>query len=347
MHKTVIITGTNGYLGMSIAKRLIMELPEENSLTLVVTSRTFRGVTQAVQDLQSFVWKHLPHRKELIEFDYLLFDQCNMVSVKSATMDILKRYKRIDYIFFNSSYSQMGKINYWLALREFFANPIVAFTVGSFKEQGIASVTEDGMGAAFQANVFSPWYLVNEIKPLLRNGGKLIWISSSISSPEYFDRNDIGIKASWHSYEASKYELELLHHATYKQLLKDEGIESWLLQPGVFKSTTFVPTLNIFSYCAMILMFYICRWCGSPYHCIYPDIAANAPLYLALKATPEKDDMSLKYGSSTTRSGREVLLRTPFNPPSDDCKAVLDYVEDSRATWLAKLKDQVMNRALY
>lgn len=347
VHKTALVTGGNGYLGLALCKRLMDNVDENMRLTIVVTSRNFRGATDAVRQLQAYA--HLKHlnRPQLIEFDYILFDQCNMVSVLNAAREIKKRYRKIDYVFFNSSHSQMGGIDYWQAAKDFFTEPIRAFTVGTFKLQGKARKTADGMGGSFQANVFAPWFLVQEIIPVLKPGAKLIWISTSISAPEFFDREDLGIEQSYHSYEASKYELELLHRATYKDLLSKHGIESWILQPGVFKSTTFVPTLNIVSYFGMLFMFYLCRLLGSPYHCIYPEIAANAPLFLALNATPEKNDMAVKYGSSVTRWGKEKLITTEFTPEERDVDAVYNYVENLRKQWKGRLANQIMERVNY
>ncbi|PRT53062.1 3-keto-steroid reductase [Wickerhamiella sorbophila] len=347
IHKTALVTGGNGYLGSALCKRLMDNTDENVRLTIIITSRHFRGATEAVRNLQAYVFEKHPNRPQPIEFDYLLFDQCDMISVLNAAREIKKRYTSIEYMFFNSSHSQMTGIDKWQAAKDFVTEPIRAFTVGTFKIQGKATKTADGMGSSFQANVFAPWFLVQEILPVLKPGAKLIWISTSISSPEFFDKEDLGVEESHYSYEASKYELELLHRATYKDLLAKHGIQSWILQPGVFKSTTFVPTLDIFSYLFMLFMFYVCRLCGSPYHCIHPEIAANAPLFLALEATPDKDDMSVKYGSSVTRWGKEKLITTEFNPDEADVKAVHSYVENLRQQWKLRLADQIVEREDY
>lgn len=342
--RVALVTGANGFLGQCICKRLISELrataPEVTQLTLVVTSRTFRTATTTVRGLQSFIDKRDDKSLD-VSFDYILFDQTDMVSVLAASRELTNRFNHIDYIFFNSSHSQMGGIDYWQATKDFFTNPIRAFTVGTFKIQGPARKSKDGMGATFEANVFAPWFLVQHIKPLLNNGTRLIWISTSISLPEFFDKQDMGIENNEHSYEASKYELELLHQATYKQLYK-EGVQSWLLQPGVFKSTTFVPTMNVFMYIAMLVMFYICRWAGSPYHCIYPELASNAPIWCALKADPEKDGLDIKYGSSTTRLGKEVLMRSKVDYTEENAQLLYAYIQSLEREWNDKLKDQVV-----
>lgn len=350
MHKVALITGANGFLGQCICRRLMTEIKHADDtverLTIVVTSRNFKGATQVVKDLEKF--RNTLPGNLTVEFDYLLFDQTDMISVLSAIRELKKRFRQLDYVFFNSSHSQMGGIDYWQATKDFFINPIRAFTVGTFKIQSVARKSADGMGATFQANVFAPWYLVQGIKQsLLHPGSRLIWISTSISLPEYFDPSDLGIEKSEHSYEASKYELELLHQATYQKLLKQDGIQSWLLQPGVFKSTTFVPTMNVFMYLAMLVMFYICRWCGSPYHCIYPELASNAPIWCALYADSKQNDMSIKYGSSTTRGGKEVLMESTIDTTPERNEQVLAYVEKLRLEWNKKLEDQIVERVGY
>lgn len=323
------------------------DTPPNIRLTIIITSRHFRGATEAVKTLQSYMLKFHKSRPALIEFDYLLFDQCSMVSVLAAAYEMKRRYRQIDFIFFNSSYSQMGGIDYWQAAKDVMSSPLRAFTVGTFKIQGKPRLSADGMGAVFQANVFAPWFLVQEILPILRPGAKLIWISSCISLPEYYDPDDLGIERNMHSYEASKYELEMLHAATHEKMLAEKGIESWILQPGVFKSTTFVPTLNAFMYFGMLMMFYICRWFGSPFHCIWPEVAANAPVWLALHADPAQDSLDVKYGSGTDRVGRETLMRTSIVAPKGAPEAVHRYISALVKEWREKLTDQVMERVGY
>lgn len=332
---------------MAIGQRLIDEVDPTTRLTIVVTSRTLKGVKTAVDQLQQYALKKYPNRPALVEFDYLLFDQTSKVSMLACAQDILNRFKHIDYLFFNSSQSQMNGIDYVQACKDMIHSPLKAFTVGTFKIQGVSKRSTDGLASVFQANVVSPWFLVNELIPLLKNGGRVIWISSSISLPEYFDINDMGLDTSEKSYEVSKYEIELLHLATYKKLLKEHGIESWLLHPGVFKSTTFVPTLNVISYIGMFLMFYICRWCGSPYHCIYPEVAANAPIWTALNANVDKDDQAKKYGSGTDRWGNAKLLRESIESTPENVDALYQYVENIRLEWKKDLKDQIVPRHLY
>lgn len=345
-HKVAVITGANGYLGISIAEKLIERIPKDEKLTIVVTSRTLPGVKAAVDKIKKYLNdnKVAPSK---VYFDYLVFDQCNMVSMLSAAYELKKRFNYVDYLILNSSYALFTGIDYIRAFKDFFISPIESFTVGTMKLQGVGKKSADDMGAVFQANVLSPWYLINEIKPLLSNGGRVVWISSSISFPYYFDPEDIEMVKCEKAYETAKYELELLHQQTFKDLYEKDGIQMWLTHPGLFKSTTFVPTLNIFVYFGMLVMFYICRFAGSPYHCIWPEVAANAPVWACLDADPKKDDMSVKYGSACTRLGKERLLPTEMNLDTKEAKDVTEYVESKRTQWQMRLKDYIIERNLY
>lgn len=323
---------------------MINELPSETRLTIVVTSRTFPGITDASKKLRDYVASH--PRKGLVEFDYVVFDQLNMVSVLGACYDIKKRFNRLDYLILNSSYSRMVGVDYWSACKWFVKDPIFAFTTGPFKIQAPSGTSQDGIGTVYQANVLSPWFMINQLLGLLSAAkGRIIWISSAISAPECYDEQDIELKATNKSYEASKYEIELLHQATYKNLMDKYGVQSWVLQPGIFKSTTYVPTLDIVSYIGMMIMFYICRFIGSPYHCIEPDIAANAPVWLALKADPVVNDPSIKYGSSTDKWGNEKIMESTLNLDETHVSSLYKYTEGVRKEWEEKLKNQIIERA--
>ena len=52
MSKVAIITGTNSNLGLNIAYRLIEKIPEDETLTIVVTSRTLARVREVIELLK-------------------------------------------------------------------------------------------------------------------------------------------------------------------------------------------------------------------------------------------------------------------------------------------------------
>ena len=342
------------FLGLSIAKRLIASLPEETRITIIVSSRTFPNVKQAIQILKEAVPLG---RKGLVEFDYITFDQKNMVSVLGAVRDLETRYNKLDYIYLNACFTMFDGIDWAMAIKDMFTNPMESFTVGTFKKQKLSKVSDDGMGSVFQANVFAPWFLVRRLVekrtsksavfpdlPLLRDGSKVFWISSIASSTTALSLDDIELTQTLPSYEASKRLLDLLHQATYEQLYQKYGVQSILVEPGIFKSTSFVPSLNIISYWGMMFTFYLLRWLGSPHHNIDPYKAASALVWLALQ---QDIDLSIKYGSATYRDGSEYVYKQTVPVTAGEEIKVYEYVEGLYKQWNERLKDQIVERYLF
>lgn len=298
-----------------------------------------------------------PNREGLVEFDYVTFDQMNMVSVLGAIQELENRYNKIDYLFLNACVAMFDGIDWTMALTEALTNPMEGFTLGTFKKQKLSWVTDDGMGAVFQANVFSPWFIIRKLVqkrssksavfpdlPLLRDGSKVFWISSLVSTTPALSFDDIELLKTLQSYEASKRLIDLLHHATYTQLKQTYGVDSVLVEPGVFKSTSYVPTLNFVTYWGMMIVFYLLRWFGSPHHNIDPYKASSAFIWLALQ---DDIDLSIKYGSATRRDGTEYVYKHDVVVSGGEDIKVYEYVEGLYKVWSEKLKDQVIERYLY
>lgn len=387
------------YLGLAIGKRLIDEISPTTRLTIVVTSRTFPNVKHAITELKEHVRKHHADRPALVDFDYVTVDLANMVSLCAAIRELELRLAKIDYIFLNACLALYDGIDWSQACVQTLQNPVEAFTYARYKKQRRVKPTGDGMGSVFQANVFAPWYLVRRLAaarlvdatklevvdspevPLLRPGSKVFWVSSltadslyddgtSKDKPPRFDIDDMELLQSAESYEGSKREIDLLHHATAQMLQDNYGVTSVLVQPGIFKSTSFTPTLNVFSYFGMMLAFYLCRLLGSPYHNIDPWKAASAFTTLAVKTPADQIDLFVKYGSATNWKGKEYLLQEKVpgledgfdaekavaaggdasatrNRSNGQAYKVYLYVEALYKQWEEKLQGQVLERYLF
>ncbi|ODQ77204.1 hypothetical protein BABINDRAFT_10355 [Babjeviella inositovora NRRL Y-12698] len=342
MSKVAVIAGTGSHLGLNIAYRLLETLPPATHLTLVVTSRTLPKVKDVISTIKAHAAK--THRPGVLEFDYLLLDLTNMVSVLAAAHDLQQRYAQIDYFFVNAAQGVYDGIDWLGACREICANPIAGVTQPMYKIQRVGVTTPDGMGLVFQANVFGPYYLLHKIKPLLtRACGRIIWVSSVMSLPKYLSFNDLELIRSPVSYEGSKRLIDLLHLASYDRLLKEDKITQYVTHPGIFVSMSFGKFLNVFTYYGMLLMFYLARWYGSPWHCISGYTSANAVIYAAF-AEPKTDLQSIKYGSACRRGGSEYVLRSEIEGTGKD--DVLAYFEKLTAKWDEKLKDQIVETRL-
>ncbi|CCD23290.1 3-keto-steroid reductase NDAI_0B02550 [Naumovozyma dairenensis CBS 421] len=339
--KVIVITGTNSNLGLNIAYRFIDTSDKETRLTFVVTSRTLPRVKEAINLIKAYT--HKSKRTGIVDYDYFLVDFTNMVSVLNAYYELTKTYDAIHYFFVNAAQGVYDGIDWVGAMKEVIANPLEAVTNPTYKMQKVGVKSKDNMGLVFQANVFGPYYLLHKLLPLLSAGnGTIIWISSIMSGPKYLSLQDIELLRTDSSYEGSKRLVDLLHLATYKEL-KSMGIHQYIVQPGIFTSHSFFKYLNVFTFYGMLLLFYIARiFLGSKWHNISGYKAANAPIYVALEMDKSNyEGEELKYGSATTRSGKEYIKAQEIIPiGSSD---VYDYIKLKEKEWDEKLKGQITN----
>ncbi|CUM68500.1 uncharacterized protein PRCAT00006225001 [Priceomyces carsonii] len=334
--KIALITGTTSNLGINIAYRLLEKIPASDHLTLIVTSRTLPKAKQVIETINNHFIKYHGDRIGKLEFDYILVDFSDMVSVLSTFYELNKKYSRIDYLFINAAQGVYSGINWPQAFVEIFKNPVEGVTNPTYKTQRVGVKSSDGLGLVFQANVFGPFYLVHKCKDLLK-GGKVIWISSIMANPKYLSFLDLQLLRSPEPYEGSKRLVDLLHIGTYKKFNAQYGIKEYVVHPGIFTSFSFFQFLNFFTYYGMILLFYIARLLGSRYHNISGYTAANAPISCAFN----DEDQSYKICSQSDRLGREYLAREEID--ATGAEDVVHYFEELCKEWDDKLKNQIVS----
>ncbi|CCH42452.1 3-keto-steroid reductase [Wickerhamomyces ciferrii] len=325
---TALITGTN---------RLIESQPTDVRITIIVTSRTLPRAREVIDSIADFA--KTTKREGIVDFDYLLVDFTDMISILSASYELNKRYAQLDYLFANSAQGVYDGIDWFGAVKEICANPIAGVTDPHYKIQRIGVKSKDNLGLVFQCNVFGPYYLIHKIKPLLKKAkARIIWVSSIMSDPKYLSFDDLQLLKTDSSYEGSKRSIDLLHIATYKKL-KDEGIIQYVIQPGIFTSLSFYKFLNVFTYYGMLFLFYMTRFLGSPWMCISGYSAANAPIYAAVLANPNFEKQDVKYGSACYKDGAEYIKQQEIDPTG--ASDVLKYLDGLTEEWDEKLKDQI------
>lgn len=324
---------------MNITYRLIESEDDDTRITVIVTSRTLPRVREVIDTIKEYVSKL--HRTGIVDFDYLLVDFTDMVSILNAFYELNKKYSKLDYFFANSAQGVYDGIDWIGAVREICANPVKGATDPHYKIQRIGVKSGDGMGMVFQCNVFGPYYLIQKLLPLLEGAkGKIIWVSSIMSDPKYLSFDDLQLLKSDSSYEGSKREIDLLHIATYEQL-RERGIGQYLIHPGIFSSMSFFQYLNVFTYYGMLFMFYFVRLLGSPWMNISGYTAANAPVYAATKINSNFEKQDVKYGSACTRDGHEYIQVQKVDKTG--AQDLLAYLQELKKEWDDKLKDQITN----
>lgn len=333
--KVAVITGTNSNLGINIAYRLLDEIDADTNLTIVVTSRTLPRVKDVINDIKKHAREKLPHRTGFLEFDYLLVDFTNMVSILGAYHDLQKKFAHIDYIFVNAAQGCYSGIDWLAACKCIASNLLDAVTFPTYKIQRVGVKSDDGMGLIFQGNAFGPYYFMHRIRPLLAGGGRIVWISSVMSGAKYLSFNDLQLLRSHEPYEGSKRLVDLIHTGTHAALKKNHDIRSYVVHPGIFTSFSFFQYLNFVTYYGMMFLFYIARFLGSTIHNILGYTAANAPVCVALQDRRQE----MKLASSCDRWGREFIDTLEIDPTG--AEDVVAYMDKLVAEWDEKLKDQI------
>ncbi|CDR40902.1 CYFA0S05e05710g1_1 [Cyberlindnera fabianii] len=324
---------------MNIAYRLIESELDDTRLTIIVTSRTLPRVREVVDNIKEYAGKL--KRSGIVDFDYLLVDFTDMVSVLNAAYELNKRYTKLDYFFANSAQGVFDGIDWIGACKELCSNPVKGATDPHYKIQRVGVKTRDGMGLVFQCNVFGPFYLIKKIQPLLEAAkGRIVWVSSIMSDPKYLSFDDLQLLKSDASYEGSKREIDLLHMATYNYF-KQRGITQYLIQPGIFTSFSYFKFLNFFTYYGMLFIFYLARYLGSPWVNISGYTAANAAVYAAKLANPNFEKQDLKYGSACYKDGSEYIKLQEVD--GTGAEELLKYLSKLKLEWDEKLKDQITN----
>lgn len=254
----------------------------------------------------------------------------------------------------------------WLnCFRTLFQDWVKAVTFPTFKLQAVGWKTvqpapiSGEIGSVFGANVFGHYYLVHELMGLLSAGkGRIIWTSSLESYPWTFKTDDIeGIKAS-HSYESTRRLTDIisltselpssaLYTATFFKTPggteKSRRPKTYLTHPGV--CATAIVQLHIILIWCMCLSFYIARWLGSPWHTISSYSGAKAAVWIAMATDEELEDKKaerVKWGSSTDKSGKEMVKATPVEGEGGEEWEALgrdcwQQMEGLRMDWKKKL----------
>lgn len=331
--QTVVITGASSNLGIAIGKRLINEKKADAHLTIIVTSRTLRNVRVAIKTLKAHaVAKDVGPQ---VDFDYLLFDLADMTSIQGALVELKLRFVRIDTVIFNSNAGHYEGINWPLAMWRFTTQFRSEIENPSCMRQSVGVMSADGMGSAYQSNVFGPWYMVHELIPLLQGGGKVVWISSITSSDKYVDVKDVELIKNKEPYKGSKRLIDVAHHYYSKKLEKEHGIYSYLTDPGIFTSSSASEYLNVFTAFGMYLMFYFARLIGLKTMNIDPYKAANVPTWVTLAEDPSALKREFRLGSRTGRWGAELMDATKLDYAGSE--EVGRYIDGGIKEWKEKL----------
>ncbi|KAG6820227.1 hypothetical protein H0H93_003729 [Arthromyces matolae] len=236
------------------------------------------------------------------------------------------RYPYVSHLILNAGVGSFCAIDWIGAFKQLIVEPVNGVTAPKYYTQHSGEISIDGLGWVWQSNLFGHYVLVRHIQvrrePCLTNvqyrslehllhasppplGSRVIWSSSIEASPDYFDPDDWQNKKSAHSYESTKYQIDLISTRLDQLALQKpacQRIRHLLSHPGVCSTNVanalIGPVLNLCKlfafYLVCILKFYSSRnrrlphmhkqvrLLGSPNHPIDPLKGAVAAVHLSL-----------------------------------------------------------------
>ncbi|KAI1795266.1 hypothetical protein LXA43DRAFT_992151 [Ganoderma leucocontextum] len=240
----------------------------------------------------------------------LELETLDLSSVKSV-LEFGKRasdkYEYISHLIFNAgtaTYSHLDVFGFVLDLLRF---PIHAVHHPRRNMQVNGVLSKDNLGYAWQCNTFGHYVLYRSLQDLLlaytnftNRSARVLWMSSLDSEPTFDPKDDWQLTKTHHSYQASKYQIDLIASELEKRTIEAQEtgrassleetvaphgeIHHIIVSPGI-TSTNMSALLNIWipgwRY-LMIAAFWIVRFLGSPHALMSLFSAAVSAVHFAL-----------------------------------------------------------------
>lgn len=274
---------------------------------------------------------HAKRFRETVSIRVHQLDLAVMNSVFQFAEDISKQYPYITDFICNAGLASFNGIHWPSCLAQLMTEPINALTAPRFYHQNQGELSVDGLGWVWQCNMFAHFCLFRALQSSLEaspTGGRVVWASSLEASPTFYESDDWQLTNTAHSYESSKYQIDLI--ATHLDLVARRALEvdptsrpvrHFISEPGVCSTNVSIaltgPVLEIFK----VWAFYIARFLGSVHHTIEPYKAAVASVHLilaplwffALSSQP------VRYGAETDWWGKERVGLSPVKRWDENC----------------------------
>lgn len=324
--------------------------------------------------------RHPRDARNRIYFQPEQLDLVSLSSIRTLAQSLLRSIPRLDAILLNAGIGGFTGINWLSAIWGILTNFTHALTYPNFKLSAVGltaplqiysnghlsqpqseSKPHPPLAEVFCANVFGHYLLAHFLAPILSAtpASRLIWISSIEAFASAFSVTDIQGLSSPTAYETSKRLTDILV-LTSSQASTRPYVSRFLSQPQTrapssppkmylshpgICATSIFPQPLILQY-IMILVTYIARWIGSPWHTVHPYKGACAPVWLALASQEELDAKEaatdaeigkVKWGSSTNRAGNESIRRTEvdgYGLVGEESKGREAFEELGRDCWM-------------
>ncbi|KAG5353630.1 hypothetical protein C0989_004311 [Termitomyces sp. Mn162] len=260
-------------------------------------------------------------RKNVI-IDIVCIDLAMISTVFKFADEVTNKYPYISHLILNAGVASFSRIDWIGAIKQLLTEPVNGVTAPNYYHQHSGELSIDGLGWVWQCNLFSHYVLYRSIQHLLlaspsHLGSRVVWSSSVEASPNFFDPEDWQNKKSGHSYECTKYQIDLISTRLDQLALQRSAsrrIRHFVAHPGVCSTNVADALIGpVLNFCK-VLVFYLVRFLGSPNHTIDPFKAAIAAVHISLAPLAfvtlfDKRDGTTprpaKFGAETNRWGHE------------------------------------------
>ncbi|KAG6831902.1 hypothetical protein H0H87_003553 [Tephrocybe sp. NHM501043] len=325
MRPIIVVTGANGGVGFGICQRLLFQLchptpndalpqgfavhnidPETleyDELTLVMACRSIKRAeaarTKLLSLLDSYILKlkkgpgydgRAQKFRENLVVDIVSLDLAMISSVFKFADELTVKYPYVSRLILNAGVASFSAIDWVGCVKQIIKEPVNAITAPVYYSQHTGEISLDGLGWVWQCNLFSHYVLYRSIQHLLLAsppslGSRVVWSSSLEASPSFFDAEDWQNKKTEHSYESTKYQIDLISTRLDQLALQrpaSRRVRHFISHPGVCSTNVANALVGpVLNFCK-IVVFYIVRFLGSPNHPIDPYKAAIAAVHLSL-----------------------------------------------------------------
>ncbi|KAG9317131.1 NAD(P)-binding protein [Chiua virens] len=356
-HPIIIVTGANTGVGFGICQRLLFQLtlgdrtaiPNEvelecDALTLILACRNKQRAESARAKLCDMADEHVRVAKCSPDYDgraetfrknlhiaIHTVDLADTGSIFHFADEVARNYPYVSHLVCNAGVARFARIIWPQALYQLFTDWIGAVTAPRFYLQHVGDMSQEGLGWVWQCNVFGHYAMFRALEPMLAKcmttgGARVAWISSHEASSEFYDPQDWQLVKSEHSYECSKYQMNMIslyldREAARGQLDGTRAVRHLTAYPGVVGTSIASAMLSAFQTFWMFVGFYVARLLGSPNHPIDIFKGAISAVYTSLvdiaslpTSTNREDPVAVgtAWVSRTNRWGREYVGTTQF-----------------------------------
>ncbi|KAF9779562.1 3-keto sterol reductase [Thelephora terrestris] len=306
------------------------ERPRWSGLTLIMVCRNVQRAEAARGKLLSYLDQILEGRKARGALDeygqnfrqnlVIGIEKCDFTSVESVVgcaRGMRTKYPYLNHLVLNAGAASFVAIDWFKLIVPFILHPIISLTVVSYIIQAIGERTHDGFGYIWQCNVFGPYLFYRELQPLLEAfhsrsdvdchyPSRVLW-TSSLEATHFYRPEDWQLVTTDHSYESSKYQVDLLASQLEIQALRLEEqtnrpakVRHLIIHPGVASTGIVDSFLHPILVHLMGLSFYLARFLGSPHHPRDPHTAGIAATHTLLTPlenlpNPQRHSKCLKF----------------------------------------------------